>query len=209
LGAINGNAREQINIATTYYLQGSLVKAVEAASEGLRLARDIDYKLFVPYGLTGLARVEHALGNYLKARDLNVEALELSRETQDTYVEIEAMTSLAFASTALRDYPAASAYSERAIELARKLGSDSRLMGAVLARADLIAARGQYERATKLVAIVLYHPATVSYERVCAEKLLAAIKSHLSSGEQEAAKEFARTAPLEKAVEDAIKYPLT
>lgn len=208
LGAVNGYAREQMNIAITYLLQENLPEAMSEASGGLRLAQDIDYRLFMPYRLTGVARIDYALGNYLQARNLNLEALALSRETGDKYVEVEALTGLTLASTTLLDYAAASAYSERAVELARDIGSDSKLLGAVLARADLFAVLGQCEHAGKLAAIVRSHPATVSYERAFADKLLEAVEPKLSSRQQKLVEGFARTTPLERAAEAAVEYPL-
>jgi tetratricopeptide (TPR) repeat protein len=205
LGAVNGYVREKANIAIIYFLQDDLARAKMAASEGIGSARTIDYKQALPYGLTGLARIEYALGQYELARDLNREALGLSRETRDKFVEAEALIGLAQVTAALGDTNTATNASEEALHLARLVGSETLLLGVLLAKGQLLAHLGQLESAVKVCTFVVSHPATVSYERKMARDTLALTEKQLSKKQIKAAQDYARGVSLETVVEAMLK----
>jgi predicted ATPase/DNA-binding SARP family transcriptional activator len=202
LGAVNGYVREKTNLAITYFLQDDLDRAKAALSEGIGSARTIDYKQALPYGLTGLARIEYVLGHYELARDLNQEALGLSRETGDKFVETEALIGLAQVLAALGDTSTAT---NEALHLARLVGSETLLLGVLLAKGQLLASLGQLGSAAKVCTFVLSHPATVSYERKMARDSLARIEKQLSKKQIEVAQDYARGVSLETVVAEMLE----
>ncbi len=209
LGVINGYARELMNLAFTYFHMGRLGEARTLIVQGLEIARDIDYKLHLPYGLTTLGTIEHATGDYPSSRKAHAEALELSRTTGDRFIEAEALVGLAVAACALKQYPEALERGAEALILAQAIGSQSKWLQALLARAELFLSLAKAEEAARLLAVVLQHPVAAYYERTRAQALIGELAGRLSPFQLEAAKTFARSASLEDILNTALPTSLT
>ncbi len=205
LGAINGYSREHLYLALTYYMMGELVKAKTAAEEGLKLAKTIDYTLFIPYALGTLGLIEATLGNLEAALSHNREALRLNRETDDKDTQAKLLRGLALVESALGHLDVAATYAEEALGLARQIASDSSLAGALLVRGELFTKHHRYDTAAKILSLVARHPATLSYERKLAEECMVELEAHLSYSALKAARAFAEAATLETVLTLAVE----
>jgi predicted ATPase len=204
LGLAIGAIRNLNNLGFHYYTRGDNAKAKPIFEEGLRLAREIEFKQTIPYFLNNLGYIAFDAGDYQTSLELNLEALALSKETAEKAVQAEILAALSRAATALGEVEAAWQYSRDGVQLAHAVGFTLVLLQGLFARAELYGVLGRLEDAGKLLFVILRHPAATDIEKNPARKLLAMLQTKLSTKQMLALETLASRLSLEGCVAEVL-----
>jgi non-specific serine/threonine protein kinase len=201
-------------VGVTAMQQGDMQRATALFEEVLKLYREVENKWGVSYALVHLGMAPLSRGDHAGATRYFEEALAISREIGYRLTGYISLYSLALASRVRGDHGQAAELYREGLELAVEAGDKANAAYCLEGLADLIAARDEPERATRLfgasealleaVGAPLYAHAQ---DRALYESAVEALCSQLDEEAFGAAWSEGRAMALERAVEHALELP--
>jgi tetratricopeptide (TPR) repeat protein len=140
-------AKACVGVGSLGWRQGDLGAAELFILEGLRLAREIDERLWICSSLHLLGVVKHQQGDSVQAQALAEECLALARELNDGRIISLSLNSLGEIARQREDYEAAREYYEEALALARQASAKHVVPVYMLNLASVACLRRDYQSA--------------------------------------------------------------
>lgn len=172
--------------------------------EGLALAREHGYQQVVPVLLHNLANIACKQGRYQQAYALGEEALALVQRSGEQALETGMLATLGWIAVCAGDLARASHHVTRSLHVAWRIDDIPATLTALVRLAELRLEQGQLERACMLLALTATHPATLTWARKRAEKLLEGVRTSAKIPSEVV--EQGRVLPLETLVESVLQH---
>ncbi len=167
------------------FTAGKLDEAYDLIAESLLLSRACDNRWDIATALGHLGQIACAQGKYLEAQERFQESMTIFAEQGELLSQARALNQYGEALSALGDYPEA----RRSFQAGLRLAMENQWLPIALASlfgiASLLAQEGKSLAAVEVLARVYDHPASEKETKERSTRLLAELKSQLTSGQAE------------------------
>ena len=209
LGDERGVALSLLTMGTMAQLQGDLARATAHYEESLALFQALGDTRGIAAVLSSLGTLASSRGDFVAADELYVECAPLFRELGDTRDIAACLSNQAGIARDRGDLGRATALAQESLALFHELGDHRGIAACLELIGSAIAAQGQTERGTRLLAAAetvremtgINRPAARGAEQ---ERTVAALRSALGADAFARAWEAGRRLPLDEIVADAL-----
>lgn len=161
-----------LNLGNAQTFGGRLQAGRATYQEGLRVAREVSNRRFIPHLLYCSGWLALSLGNFVEARDLCEEAVAHAHVSGDAHAECFALMNLGGALTALRDLSGAECALIGSLQAAWKTRSTALMAPLLVPFGEVRLLQGRQEEAAELLNLASRHPAIWAWLKVKATQML-------------------------------------
>jgi DNA-binding CsgD family transcriptional regulator len=209
LGDERGVALSLLTMGTMAQLQGDLARATAHYDESLALFRALGDTRGIAAALSSLGTLASSRGDFAAADELYAECAPLFRELGDTRDIAACLSNQAGIARDRGDLGRATAFAQESLALFHELGDYRGIVVCLELIGSAIAAQGQTERGTRLLAAAETVRETTGIDRPAArgaeqERTVAALRSTLGADAFARAWEAGRRLPLDELVAAAL-----
>jgi non-specific serine/threonine protein kinase len=184
-------------------------ESIALCEEGLALFRELDHRPGIARALNILGDLARLVGDYERAQELYEECLAIAREIGDRQREAYMHGCLGYVAQHQGDYERAEALTMEALAQLRELHLTYGIAPHLLALAGPVGAKGQAERAARLLGAgeALFEAMEVepqAGDQLAADRYVTALREQLDEATFEAARAEGRAMSLEEAVAYAL-----
>jgi predicted ATPase/class 3 adenylate cyclase/Tfp pilus assembly protein PilF len=167
------------NLGVIAESQSEYAEAKQLFEEAIGIFEEIGDRRGVARGLSNLGVVAESEGDYQEAEELYTGALEICREIGERWGQAASLNNLGYVANALEDYPAAQQYFYEALQATMAIRAVPVALDVLAGLALSYVKTGRRETALNLLAMVLYHPASLKHTRGRAEQMVQELQAEL------------------------------
>jgi DNA-binding SARP family transcriptional activator/predicted ATPase len=179
-------------------------EARQLFQDSLAMFQELGIRRYHTIVLICQGELANVLGQYGEAARLAQEALSASKKLDFPGLVVRSLQVLGDATYRLGDLRKAREYFLQALQTAVTVQTVPRTLLTLVATAGLLAAEGERERASELLALVLHHPASWQWAKDRAARLIAELETELSADVLAAAQERGQARDLQATVAELL-----